>query len=126
VILLTALSFYIARRKKMGDVVEEWEHNIGPHRFPYEELKKAAKGFKEKELIESGGFGRVYKGILPNSDTQVAVKCISQHSKQGLQAFISEVSTIGRLRHRNLVQLLGWCRREADLLLVYEFMCCGN
>ncbi|XP_059444047.1 L-type lectin-domain containing receptor kinase S.4-like [Corylus avellana] len=126
VILLTALSFYIVRRKKMADVVEEWEHNIGPHRFPYEELKKATKGFKEKELIGSGGFGRVYRGILPNSDTQVAVKRISQHSKEGLRAFISEVSTIGRLRHRNLVQLLGWCRREADLLLVYEFMPNGS
>jgi hypothetical protein len=126
VILLIALSFYIVRRKKMADVVEDWEHDIGPHRFPYEELKKATKGFKEKELIGSGGFGRVYKGILPNSDTQVAVKRVSQHSKQGLRAFISEVSTIGRLRHRNLVQLLGWCRRETDLLLVYELMPNGS
>jgi hypothetical protein len=126
VILLNALSFYIVRRKKMTDVVEDWEHDIGPHRFPYEELKKATKGFIEKELIGSGGFGRVYKGILPNSDTQVAVKRVSQHSKQGLRAFISEISTIGRLRHRNLVQLLGWCRRKADLLLVYEFMPNGS
>jgi hypothetical protein len=126
VILLTALPFYIVRRKKMVDVVEDWEHDVGPHRFPYEELKKATTGFKEKELIGSGGFGRVYKGILPNSDTQVAVKRVSQHSKQGLRAFISEVSTIGRLRHRNLVQLLGWCRRKADLLLVYEFMPNGS
>jgi serine/threonine protein kinase len=126
VILLTALSFYIIRRKKMADVVEDWEHDIAPHRFPYEELNKATKGFKEKELIGSGGFGRVYKGILPNSDSQVAVKRVSQHSKQGLRAFISEVSTIGHLRHRNLVQLLGWCRREADLLLVYEFMPNGS
>ncbi|XP_059458047.1 L-type lectin-domain containing receptor kinase S.4-like [Corylus avellana] len=126
VILLSALTFYIVRRKKMADAVEDWEHNIGPHRFPYEELKKATRGFKEKELIGSGGFGRVYKGILPNSDTQVAVKRIPQDSKRGLQAFISEVATIGRLRHRNLVQLLGWCRREADLLLVYEFMPNGS
>jgi hypothetical protein len=126
VILLGALTFYIIRRKKMADAIEDWEHDIGPHRFPYEELKKATRGFKEKELIGSGGFGRVYRGILPNSDTQVAVKRIPQDSKRGLQAFISEVATIGRLRHRNLVQLLGWCRREADLLLVYEFMPNGS
>jgi hypothetical protein len=126
VILVIALAFYIVRRKKKADAVEDWEHDIGPHRFSYKELKKATRGFKEKELLGSGGFGRVYKGTLPNPDTQVAVKRISQHSKQGLQAFIAEVSTIGRLRHRSLVQLLGWCRRDADLLLVYEFMPNGS
>ncbi|XP_059458553.1 L-type lectin-domain containing receptor kinase S.4-like isoform X2 [Corylus avellana] len=126
VILLAALTFYIVRRIKNADVVEDWENDIGPHRFPYEELKKATRGFKEKELLGSGGFGRVYKGTLPNSDTQVAVKRIPQDSKRGLQAFISEVATVGRLRHRNLVQLLGWCRRETDLLLVYEFMPNGS
>ncbi|XP_059456539.1 L-type lectin-domain containing receptor kinase S.4-like [Corylus avellana] len=126
VILLTASSFYVVRRKKMADVVEDWEHDIVPHRLPYEELNKATRGFKEKELIGSGGFGRVYKGILPNSGTQVAVKRISQHSKQGLQEFVSEVASIGRLRHRNLVQLVGWCRRQSDLLLVYDFMPNGS
>jgi hypothetical protein len=126
VILLAALTFYMVRRKRKADAVEDWEHDIGPHRFSYEELKKATRGFKEKELLGSGGFGKVYKGTLPKSDTQVAVKRIPQDSKQGLKAFISEVATIGRLRHRNLVLLLGWCRREADLLLVYEFMPNGS
>jgi hypothetical protein len=126
VILLAALTFYVVRRIKKADVVEDWELDIAPHRFPYEDLKKATRGFKEKELLGSGGYGKVYKGTLPNADTQVAVKRIPQDSKQGLKAFISEVATIGRLRHRNLVQLLGWCRREADLLLVYEFMPNGS
>ncbi|XP_062154193.1 L-type lectin-domain containing receptor kinase S.4-like [Alnus glutinosa] len=126
VILLAALTFYIMRRKKKADVVEDWEHDIGPHRFSYEELKKATRGFKEKELLGSGGFGRVYRGTLPNSDTQVAVKRVSPDSKQGLQEFVTEVASIGRLRHRNLVQLLGWCRRQGDLLLVYDFMPNGS
>jgi serine/threonine protein kinase len=126
VILLTASTFYIVRRNKKADVVEAWEHDIGPHRYPYKELKKATGGFKDKELIGSGGFGRVYRGTLPNSDTQVAVKRISHDSKQGLQEFVSEVATIGRLRHRNLVQLLGWCRQKGDLLLVYDFMPNGS
>ncbi|KAG2723780.1 hypothetical protein I3760_02G185800 [Carya illinoinensis] len=124
VILGTALAFYIVRRSGKADVVEAWEHDIGPHRFSYNELKKATRGFSE--LIGSGGFGRVYKGTLTNTDTQVAVKRISHDSSQGLREFVSEVASIGRLRHRNLVQLLGWCRREGDLLLVYDFMPNGS
>jgi hypothetical protein len=126
VILLAALTFYIVRRKKKADVVEAWEHDIGPHRFSHEELKKATGGFKDKELLGFGGFGRVYKGTLPNSNTEVAVKRISQESKQGVREFASEITSIGRIRHRNLVQLLGWCRQRGDLLLVYDFIANGS
>ncbi|KAL2526487.1 L-type lectin-domain containing receptor kinase S.4 [Abeliophyllum distichum] len=108
------------------DVTEAWELDIVPHRFSYEELKKATSGFRDKELLGFGGFGRVYKGTLPNSNTQVAVKRIYHDSKQGLREFVSEIESIGRLRHRNLVQLLGWCRRRGDLLLVYDFMPNGS
>ncbi|PKI72346.1 hypothetical protein CRG98_007216 [Punica granatum] len=125
-ILLASVAFYIVRKTWNSDVIEPWELEVGPHRFPYEELRKATHGFRDKELLGFGGFGRVYRGILPNSNTQVAVKRILNGSKQGLQDFVSEVSTIGRLRHRNLVQLLGWCRRRSDLLLVYDFMPNGS
>ncbi|XP_050386443.1 L-type lectin-domain containing receptor kinase S.4 [Argentina anserina] len=120
------LGFYMVRKIKNRDVIEAWELDIGPHRFPYRELKKATRHFREKEVIGFGGFGKVYKGTLPNSDTQVAVKRISHDSRQGLQEFVSEIASIGRLRHRNLVQLLGWCRRRGDLLLVYDFMPNGS
>ncbi|XP_061363728.1 L-type lectin-domain containing receptor kinase S.4-like [Gastrolobium bilobum] len=119
------LGTYLVRKMK-NDFIEAWEVDIGPHRFPYEELKQATRGFNEKQLIGFGGFGRVYKGVLPNSNTQVAVKRISNDSKQGWEEFVSEIATIGRLRHRNLVQLLGWCRKGCDLLLVYDFMPNGS
>ncbi|XP_052730537.1 L-type lectin-domain containing receptor kinase S.4-like, partial [Vigna angularis] len=118
--------FASTRRYKNADVIEAWELEIGPHRYSYQELKKATKGFKDKELLGQGGFGSVYKGKLPNSNTQVAVKRISHDSKQGLREFVSEITSIGRLRHRNMVQLLGWCRRCGDLLLVYGFMANGS
>ncbi|KAM3694479.1 hypothetical protein ACJW31_07G061100 [Castanea mollissima] len=126
IILVSGLAFYLIRKVKKADVIEAWELDIGPHRFSYKELKKATRGFRDKELLGFGGSGRVYKGTLSNSNTQVAVKRISHESKQGLQEFISEVASIGRLRHRNLVQLFGWCRRRADLLLVYDFMPNGS
>ncbi|CAK8541715.1 unnamed protein product [Lathyrus sativus] len=121
-----AISIYLFRKIMNADVIEAWELEIGPHRYSYQELKKATKGFKEKELLGQGGFGRVYKGTLPKSKVQVAVKRVSHESKQGLREFVSEIASIGRLRHRNLVPLLGWCRRRGDLLLVYDFMANGS
>ncbi|KAI5429813.1 L-type lectin-domain containing receptor kinase S.4 [Lathyrus oleraceus] len=121
-----AFGFYLFRKIKNADVIEAWELEVGPHRYSYQELKKATKGFKEKGLLGQGGFGRVYKGTMPKSKIQVAVKRVSHESKQGLREFVSEIASIGRLRHRNLVQLLGWCRRRGDLLLVYDFMANGS
>ncbi|XP_027941032.1 L-type lectin-domain containing receptor kinase S.4-like [Vigna unguiculata] len=122
-----SLACYLFRRMKNTEVIEAWERDVvGPHRFPYKELHKATKGFKDKNLLGFGGSGRVYKGVLPKSHMEIAVKRISHESKQRMQEFVSEVSTIGRLRHRNLVQLLGWCRKQNDLLLVYDFMRNGS
>ncbi|GMY08469.1 L-type lectin-domain containing receptor kinase S.4-like [Fagus crenata] len=123
---IDSFTFYIIKKIKKAHVIEACEFDIGPHRYSDKELYKATKGFGDKELLGFGGYGRVYKGTLPNSDTQVAVKRVSHDSKQGLKEFVSEVASSGRLRHRNLVQLLGWCRRKADLLLVYEFMPNGS
>ncbi|XP_051130347.1 L-type lectin-domain containing receptor kinase S.4-like [Andrographis paniculata] len=125
-LISTLIALYLIRKFKNREVIESWELEIGPHRYKYHELKKATRGFKDSELLGFGGFGKVYKGKFPNSKTLIAVKRISHESKQGLREFVSEISTIGRLRHRNLVQLLGWCRRGADLLLVYDFMPNGS
>ncbi|XP_020233956.1 L-type lectin-domain containing receptor kinase S.4 [Cajanus cajan] len=125
-IVLTGLMVYVVRKMRNGDVIEPWELEVGPHRFSYEELKQATKGFREKQLIGFGGFGRVYKGVLQESNTEVAVKRITQDSKEGWRQFMSEIATIGRLRHRNIVQLRGWCRKRCDLFLVYDLMPNGS
>lgn len=121
-----SVAIYMIWKIRNADVIEAWELHVGPHRFSYQELKKATKGFRDKELLGHGGFGRVYRGTLRKSQTQIAVKRISHDSKQGMREFVSEIASIGRLRHRNLVQLLGWCRRYGDLMLVYDFMANGS
>lgn len=124
--LFSGVAFMIKRRRKFAEVLEDWEVDYGPHRFKYKDLYIATKGFKDKELLGSGGFGRVYRGILPNSKLEIAVKRISHESRQGMREFIAEIVSIGRLRHRNLVQLLGYCRRKGELLLVYDYMPNGS
>ncbi|XP_021603679.1 L-type lectin-domain containing receptor kinase SIT2 [Manihot esculenta] len=125
-IVLIIASGAVYRRKRFEELHEDWEQEYGPQRFSYKDLYKATRGFKDKELLGLGGFGRVYKGVLPSSNTQVAVKKVSHDSQQGIKEFVSEIVSMGRLRHRNLVQLLGYCRRKGELLLVYDYMPNGS
>ncbi|KAA3472226.1 L-type lectin-domain containing receptor kinase IV.2-like [Gossypium australe] len=116
----------ISRKKRFVEILEDWEVQYRPHRFSYKDLFKATKGFKEKEVLGRGGVGRVYKGVLPSSNVQIAVKRISHDSRQGMREFVAEIATIGHLRHPNLVRLLGYCRRKHELLLVYDYMPNGS
>ncbi|GLT37497.1 hypothetical protein SLA2020_118100 [Shorea laevis] len=122
----SGMVYFIRRKRKFADEVEDWELEYGPHRFKYKDLYVATKGFKDKGLLGTGGFGRVYKGVLPTSKLEVAVKRVSHESRQGMREFVAEIVSIGRLRHRNLVQLLGYCRRKTELLLVYDYMPNGS
>ncbi|KAF3334598.1 L-type lectin-domain containing receptor kinase IV.2-like protein [Carex littledalei] len=126
ILVLSILFFCHQRRKKFEEVKEDWESEYGPHRIPYVDIYRATKGFDETNLVGSGGFGKVYKGVMPKSRAEVAVKRISHDSRQGIREFVSEIASMSRLRHRNLVQLLGYCRRQGELFLVYEFMANGS
>ena len=103
---------------------EEFKREIGPRRFSYDELAHATNGFNDKEKLGQGGFGGVYKGYLKTLDYIVAVKRVSEGSKQGVKEYVSDAKIIYQLRHKNLVQLIGWCheRSRGQLLLIYEFM----
>ncbi|KAJ4891857.1 L-type lectin-domain containing receptor kinase IV.1 [Raphanus sativus] len=118
--------FIVRRRKKFAEEHEEWEKEFGKNRFRFKDLYYATKGFKEKDLLGSGGFGSVYKGVMPGTKLEIAVKKVSHESKQGMKQFVAEIVSIGRMSHRNLVPLLGYCRRKGELLLVYDFMPNGS
>uniref|UniRef100_A0ACD5V2G0 Uncharacterized protein n=1 Tax=Avena sativa TaxID=4498 RepID=A0ACD5V2G0_AVESA len=120
--VLAVVGFFMWRRRRFAEVREDWEDEFGPHRFAYKDLFRATDGFNNRNLLGVGGFGRVYKGVLPASSLEIAVKRVSHDSRQGVREFVAEVVSIGRLRHRNLAQLLGYCRRNRELLLVYDYM----
>ncbi|XP_059647095.1 L-type lectin-domain containing receptor kinase IV.1-like [Cornus florida] len=118
--------YYVRRKGKYAEELEYWELAYGHHRFKYKDLYIATKGFRDKELLGTGGFGRVYRGVLPTSKTEIAVKRVSRESRHGMKEFVAEIVSIGRLRHRNVVQFLGYCRRKGELLLVYDYMPNGS
>ncbi|XVE97436.1 hypothetical protein REPUB_Repub03eG0019400 [Reevesia pubescens] len=97
-----------------------------PKMFTHKLLAKATHNFSKENLLGTGGFGSVYKGALHDPPTIVAVKKISATSKQGEKEYFAEICTIGRLRHKNIVQLQGWCHEGEHLLLVYEYMPNGS
>ncbi|GLT89554.1 hypothetical protein SLE2022_075320 [Rubroshorea leprosula] len=123
---VSGVVYFIKRKREFADVVEDWELDYGPQRFKYKDLYVATNGFKDKGLLGSGGFGKVYRGTFPTSKLEIAVKKVSHESRQGMKEFVAEIVSIGRLRHRNLVQLLGYCRRKGELLLVYDYMPNGS
>ncbi|KAL6621260.1 hypothetical protein ACP70R_033692 [Stipagrostis hirtigluma subsp. patula] len=127
VLAVAATVFVFLRRRRMyAEAKEDWEAAFGPHRFSYKDLFHATDGFSDRRLLGVGGFGRVYRGVLPASKAEAAVKNVAHGSRQGMRELVAEVVSIGRLRHRNLVQLLGYCRRHGELLLVYDFMPNGS
>uniref|UniRef100_J3L283 non-specific serine/threonine protein kinase n=2 Tax=Oryza brachyantha TaxID=4533 RepID=J3L283_ORYBR len=89
--------------------------------FTYDELAAVTGGFTQENEIGEGGFGKVYIGALGNG-RRVAIKQLKVGSGQGEKEFRAEVDIIGRIHHRHLVTLVGYCVTEHHRLLVYEFV----
>ncbi|KAH9556135.1 hypothetical protein CY35_07G010800 [Sphagnum magellanicum] len=131
-LLLGALAVFVwlsCRRKKRAwrfpDATQELDEILKiegkPTIYSYNVLKTATKNFQAASKLGEGGFGAVYKGVLPDG-TEVAVKQLSVSSRQGQEEFLNEVMLITGVQHRNLVKLRGCCLKGDERLLVYEFL----
>ncbi|PSS11151.1 Legume lectin domain protein [Actinidia chinensis var. chinensis] len=130
---ILALPFVLrAQRRKRERLARKQDIEVhiaagnGPKRFSYRQLSKATRNFTKENLLGTGGFGSVYKGVISDPSSTIAVKKVSATSTQGEKEYLAEICTIGRLRHKNLVQLQGWCHDRGQLLLVYEYMPNGS
>ncbi|XP_037442035.1 L-type lectin-domain containing receptor kinase IX.1-like [Triticum dicoccoides] len=94
--------------------------------FQYDELVEATNNFAEDTMLGRGGFASVYRGQLTNPDKLVAIKKFN--GLRGKGTFQAEIQAISGLRHRNLVELVGWCNDVGNnhLLLVYELVSQGS
>ncbi|KAF5821856.1 putative protein kinase RLK-Pelle-DLSV family [Helianthus annuus] len=89
--------------------------------FELDTILEATNNFSIENKVGEGGFGVVYKGILPNG-LEIAVKRLSKSSGQGSLEFKNEVVLLAKLQHRNLVRLLGFCLHAEEKILIYEYV----
>ncbi|KAF8008473.1 hypothetical protein BT93_K2214 [Corymbia citriodora subsp. variegata] len=124
--VLTFLIYkWMRRHLAVDENIEEFlqaHNNFLPIRYSYSDIKKITRNFKHK--LGEGGYGSVYKGIL-RSGSEVAVKILHKQKSNG-QDFLSEMATIGRIHHINVVQLVGFCFNNSEQALVYDFMSNGS
>ncbi|KAL4627844.1 hypothetical protein ACB092_05G195000 [Castanea dentata] len=113
--------FYMKRKSQHYNEDELLGIGPRPNTFSYAELRSATDDFNPAKKLGEGGFGPVFKGTLSDARI-VAVKQLSVASHQGNSQFVTEISTISAVQHRNLVKLYGCCIEGDRRLLVYEYL----
>ncbi|KAK6922904.1 Leucine-rich repeat-containing N-terminal, plant-type [Dillenia turbinata] len=135
----STMDIYVDNNSHSGTANQSWKQtsarealsiNLATFEKPlrkltFADLLEATNGFHNNSLIGSGGFGDVYKAQLKDGSV-VAIKKLKYISGQGDREFTAEMETIGKIKHRNLVPLLGYCKVGEERLLVYEYMKFGS
>ncbi|KAI8534149.1 hypothetical protein RHMOL_Rhmol10G0066600 [Rhododendron molle] len=127
VILLTFLNITVYKLRVGGEKVGEKNISRLPpeglcHRFSLSEVLLLTNNFDDELVIGSGGFDNVYIGLIDDGTTNVAMKRLNSKSKQGADAFRTEIEMFSNLWHMHLVSLIGYCDEWQEMILVYEYM----
>lgn len=133
VALFCALAAYFTRRRysespstSTASTLKDWELGIS-----FQEVSKLTNGFSVDNLIGSGSFGSVYKGVLHGDGPIVAVKILNLQQKGASKSFEDELKALSSIRHRNLLKIIAACssidpQGNDFKCLVFEFMSNGN
>ncbi|KAH7651418.1 Non-specific serine/threonine protein kinase protein [Dioscorea alata] len=120
-IVLISIFIWFCLRRKYAANNELQGVELQTGYFTLRQIKAATGNFDAANKLGEGGFGPVYKGVLPDGSA-IAVKQLSAKSRQGNREFINEIGMISALQHPNLVRLFGCCIEGNQLLLIYEYM----
>ncbi|MCO5606293.1 hypothetical protein L7F22_060480 [Adiantum nelumboides] len=114
-------------RPSNGSMVISMDHLPSIPLYTLKKLKKATRNFNNGNQIAEGGYSFVYKGVLSDG-SMIAVKRLKGNLKKDQKEadFLSELKVISSIRHRNLLQLQGWCCENEEALLVYTYMSKGS
>ncbi|EXB82556.1 Cysteine-rich receptor-like protein kinase 2 [Morus notabilis] len=114
---------YIQKKRRGSDVAKKMVKTLNDSslNFKYATLEKATGSFDDSNKLGQGGFGSVYKGVLPDG-REIAVKRLFFNNKHRVADFYNEVNIISSVEHKNLVRLLGCSCSGPESLLVYEYL----
>ncbi|CAH9092225.1 unnamed protein product [Cuscuta epithymum] len=112
-------------REALSINLSTFDHKPLLRKLTFADLLEATNGFHNDSIVGAGGFGDVYKAHLKDGSV-VAIKKLIHISGQGDREFMAEMETIGKVKHPNLVPLLGYCKVGEERLLVYEYMKYGS
>ncbi|XP_021772266.1 probably inactive leucine-rich repeat receptor-like protein kinase At5g48380 [Chenopodium quinoa] len=143
IIILTGIAFFyiskmkIIRRKVLDPEGNRWAKSMkgtkavkvsmfekSVSKMSLDDLMKATNSFSNYNMIGSGRMGAMYKATMPDG-TVLTVKRL-QDSQRTEKEFMSEMNTLGSVKHQNLVPLLGYCVAKKEKFLVYKYMANGN
>ncbi|CAL4958364.1 unnamed protein product [Urochloa decumbens] len=124
-------SKYRGWKKELDQLAKSMQLLPGvPTQFSFSDIRRATNNFHETTKLGQGGFGAVYRCRLPGPKRgealEVAVKKFSRDDNRRYEDFLAEVSVINRLRHKNIVPLVGWSYDKGEPLLIYEYMPNGS
>ncbi|XP_042040740.1 receptor-like protein kinase FERONIA [Salvia splendens] len=124
VLCLGTVAFIMQRARDGGEPLSRSERLC--RCFSLTEIEVFTKNFNQEYVVGKGGFGYVYKGFMDNGREIVAIKRLKPSSKQGEREFWTEIKTLCKLQHANLVPLIGYCNEQNEMILVYEYMPNGS
>ncbi|EPS61254.1 hypothetical protein M569_13543, partial [Genlisea aurea] len=140
-LLLLIAGIYAFREKRRAETASRkndpfasWDPNSnsggvpqlkGAKCFSFEELRRYSNNFSEANNVGRGGYGKVYRGILPDGQL-IAIKRAQADSTQGGLEFKTEIELLSRVHHKNVVGLVGFCFEQGEQMLVYEFIVNGT
>ncbi|XP_022133655.1 MDIS1-interacting receptor like kinase 2-like isoform X2 [Momordica charantia] len=104
-----------------GNIFSIWDYN---GKIAYEDIIEATEDFHIKYCIGTGGYGSVYRAVLPSGKV-VALKKLHTHEAQQTTLFNSfqkEVEMLKEIRHKNIVKLHGYCLHNRCMFLIYQYM----
>ncbi|XVE85704.1 hypothetical protein DITRI_Ditri17bG0112000 [Diplodiscus trichospermus] len=126
VVLAISICIYLVAflRKRKTESTRKNTRNSSRYRsFSISEIKRATDNFDEEKLIDRGGFSLVYKGYIDQESTAVTINRVTQAiSKQEMHKFDAEMMMHCHIRHQNVVPLIGYCKEDCEMILVYECM----
>nr|XP_016451484.1 PREDICTED: LRR receptor-like serine/threonine-protein kinase EFR [Nicotiana tabacum] len=119
--LALAYVFLRLRKKKKNAGQADVTLVKGHERISYYELEQATEGFSESNLLGSGSFSMVYKGMLRDG-TLLAAKVFNVQLEGAFKSFDTECEMLRNLRHRNLTKVITSCSNLDFRALVLEYM----